>query len=304
MAAFLVRRLVHTGFVLFGVTLLVFFLIRLGGDAAALYLPSDASRAEIEAFRETHGWNRPIPIQYLDFVTRLLQGDFGESLRHGEPALGLVLERLPATIELTVVALAFAIIIALPVGVLSALYRNSLFDAVARTLALLGLCMPQFWLGIMLIIIFAVQLHVLPAFGRASLSNLILPGFTLGFSAAATIMRLLRSNVLEVISMDYVRTARAKGLSHQVVLVRHILKNAAIPAVTIVGLQLGHLLSGAIVTETIFAYPGIGLLTVQAIGNRDFPVVQAFVVVTAIIFAFSNLAVDALYTLLDPRIRY
>jgi peptide/nickel transport system permease protein len=304
MGVFLLRRLIHTLFVLLGVTLLVFVLIRLSGDPAALYLPDDATAAEIEAFREEMGWNRPIHIQYGAFLWRLLHGDFGRSLRHDEPALKLVLERLPATIELTSVSMAFAVAIAIPVGILSAIRRNSIFDAVARMFALLGLCMPNFWLGIMLIIVFAAELHILPAFGRGSAANLIMPGFTLGFSAAATIMRLLRSNVLEVLGMDYVRTARAKGLAERVVLIRHVLKNAAIPAVTIIGLQLGYLLSGAVVTETVFAYPGMGRLAVQAIANRDFAVVQAFVAVAAVVFAVANLAVDMFYMLLDPRIRY
>jgi ABC-type dipeptide/oligopeptide/nickel transport system permease component len=304
MVAFLIRRLFHTVFVMLAVCLVVFVLIRLSGDPASLYLPEDATPAEIEAFREKMGWNRPIHIQYVDFMERVLHGDFGTSLRHNEPALELVLERLPATLELTVVALTFALAIAVPVGVLSAIRQDSVFDAVARIVALLGLCLPNFWFGLMLIIVFAVELDVLPAFGRQSLANLILPGLTLGFSAAATIMRLVRSNVLEVLRMDYVRTARAKGLVERLVLVRHVLKNAAIPTVTIIGLRLGYLLSGAVVTETVFAYPGMGRLAVQAIANRDFAVVQAFVIVAALVFAVANLLVDVLYTFLDPRIRY
>lgn len=304
MGDFLIRRLIHTLFVLFGVTLLVFVLIRLSGDPAVLYLPEDATAADIEAFREEMGWNRPIHVQYGAFLWRLMHGDFGTSLRHGEPALKLVLERVPATLELTATSLAFALAIAIPVGILSAIRRNSIFDAVARMLALIGLCIPNFWLGIMFIIIFAVELHVLPAFGRASAANLIMPGVTLGFSAAATTMRLLRSNVLEVLGLDYVRTARAKGLSDRIVVIRHVLKNAAIPTVTVIGLQLGRLLSGSVITETVFAWPGMGRLAVQAIANRDFAVVQAFVGVAAVIFALTNLAVDLFYTFLDPRIRY
>lgn len=303
MGAFLIRRLVYTVFVLLGVTLLVFVLIRLSGDPAALYLQEGATPAQIQEFRHRMGWDQPIYVQYIAFLWSMLQGDFGMSLRHQEPALGLVLERLPATIELTAVSLAFALAIGLPFGVLSALRRNSALDALARLFALLGLCIPSFWLGIILIIIFAVQLHVLPAFGRGNAANLVLPGTTLGLSSAATIMRLLRSNLLETLGMEYIRTARAKGLNELTVLVRHALKNAAIPTVTVIGLQLGYLLSGAVVTETVFAYPGIGRLAVQAIENRDFPVVQAFVAVTAVIFAVGNIVVDTLYTLLDPRIR-
>lgn len=304
MGSFLIRRLVHSIFVLFGVTLVVFVLIRASGDPAALYLPEDSTPAEVEAFREQMGWNRPIYVQYASFVWRLLHGDFGTSLRHYEPALNLVLERLPATIELAAVSLAFALAIALPVGVLSAIHRNSILDAMARIFALLGLCTPNFWLGTMLIIIFAVQLEVLPAFGRGNVLNLILPGFTLGFTAAATIMRLLRSSILEVLGMDYVRTARAKGLNERTVLLRHVLRNAAIPTITVVGLQAGYLLGGAVVTETVFAYPGMGRLAVQAILGRDFAVVQTFVIIVALIFITVNLVVDALYTVVDPRIRY
>lgn len=304
MGAFLVRRLLHTVFVLFGVTLLVFVLIRASGDPASLYMPEDSTPAEVEAFREEMGWDRPVYVQYLSFLSRLLHGDFGLSLRHHAPALGLVLERAPATLELSFVSLAFAVVIAVPIGVLSAIRRNSLLDALARVFALLGQSLPTFWLGIILIIFFAVDLHVLPAFGRGSALNLILPGFTLGFPAAATIMRLLRSSVLEVMGMDYVRTARAKGLKEPVVLVRHILRNAAVPTLTVVGLQAGYLLSGSVVTETVFAYPGMGRLAVQAIVGRDFAVVQTFVIVTSLIFATVNLAVDLLYTVVDPRIRY
>jgi len=304
MLTFLIRRLIYTIFVLFGVTLLVFVLIHLGGDPAALYLPEDATLAEIEIFRTQMKWDRPILVQYGYFLANVLHGDFGTSLRYGEPALKLVLDRLPATIELASVAFAFALLIGIPVGILSAVRRNSFFDGLARILALVGLCVPNFWFGLMLIIIFAVNLKVLPAFGRDSAANLILPGITLGFSAAATIMRLLRSNLLEVLGMDYVRTARAKGLTERAALRVHVLKNAAIPTITIVALQLGYLLSGAVVTETVFAYPGMGRLAVQAIANRDFAVIQAFVMVAALIFALANLAVDVLYTLLDPRIRY
>jgi peptide/nickel transport system permease protein len=304
MGAFIARRLFHTLFVLLGVTLLIFVLTRLSGDPTALYLGDDATEAEIEAFRERMGWNRPILVQYAAFLWHVTQGDFGTSLRHREPALQLVLERMPATLELTVVSLAFSLALAVPVGVFSAVWRNSIFDSVARSLALCGLCIPNFWFGIVLIIVFAVELGVLPAFGRESAANLILPGITLGFSSAATTMRLLRSNVLEVLGLDYVRTARAKGLGEWVVLTRHVLKNAAIPTVTVMALQLGHLLSGAVITETVFAWPGMGRLAVQAIANRDFTVVQAFVGVSAIMFTLANLAADLTYTLLDPRIRH
>lgn len=304
MVTYLLRRLVHTVLVVFGVIALVFVLIRLSGDPATLYMPDDATPAEIEAYREAMGWNEPIYVQFGTYMWRLLHGDFGTSLRHNEPALDLILERVPATLELTGVALVLALLISTPVGVLSAVRRNSLLDAVARAFALAGVCLPIFWLGIMLIMLFAVELKWLPAFGRGGLKNLILPGATLGLSLVATNMRLLRSSILEVMGADYVRTARAKGLREAVVVTRHVLKNAAIPVVTVIGLELGALLSGSIVTETVFAYPGMGRLAVQAIGLRDFPVIQAFVAVSAVIYGIANLVVDTLYTLLDPRIRF
>ena len=304
MMVYLIQRLLQTVVILLGVTLLVFVLIRLSGDPAALYLPEGATDAQISALRERLGLDQPLHVQFATFLTSMVRGDFGTSLWHRRPAVDLILERLPATIELTLIALAFAVAIAIPIGVLSAVWRNSAFDAVARIVALLGLSIPNFWLGIMLILVFSVELQVLPAFGRGSASHLILPGIALGSAAAGTIMRLVRSNVLETLHLDYVRTARAKGLPERVILVKHVLRNSAIPALTFTGLQLGYLLSGSIVTETVFAYPGVGRLAVQAINNRDFAVVQAFVAFAAVIFALTNLLVDMLYTLLDPRIRY
>jgi peptide/nickel transport system permease protein len=303
MGPYLLRRFVHTFLVVLGVITLVFVLIRLSGDPASLYMPEDATPAEIEAYRERMGWNKPIYEQFGIYIWRLLHADFGMSLRHNEPALGLILERVPATLELTGVAFFFALIVAIPVGVLSGVRRNSLLDSVARVFALVGQCMPNFWLGILLILFFAVKMHWLPAYGRGDVKNLILPGATLGLSMVATTMRLLRSSVLDVLGEDHVRTARAKGLREGSVVMHHVLKNAAIPVITVIGLELGALLSGSIITETVFAYPGMGRLAVQAIAMRDFPVVQAFVAVSAVIYAVANLAVDLLYTVVDPRIR-
>ena len=303
MGPYLLRRFVHTFLVVLGVITLVFVLIRLSGDPASLYMPEDATPAEIEAYRERMGWNKPIYEQFGIYIWRLLHADFGMSLRHNEPALGLILERVPATLELTGVAFFFALIVAIPVGVLSGVRRNSLLDSVARVFALVGQCMPNFWLGILLILFFAVKMHWLPAYGRGDVTNLILPGATLGLSMVATTMRLLRSSVLDVLGEDHVRTARAKGLREGSVVMHHVLKNAAIPVITVIGLELGALLSGSIITETVFAYPGMGRLAVQAIAMRDFPVVQAFVAVSAVIYALANLAVDLLYTVVDPRIR-
>ena len=304
MLSFLVSRLFQTVFVVLSVAVLVFVLIRLSGDPAALYLPEDASDKEIAAFRQEMGWDRPIPVQLLEFLQQLSRGDFGMSLRHREPAMKLVIERLPATLELTAVSILFALLLAIPAGVLSAVWRNSPFDGLARLVALIGLSIPNFWLGIMLILLFSVVFNLLPSFGRGGLEHLILPSIALGFSAAGTIMRLIRSSVLEILSLDYVRTARAKGLAGYMVIVKHVLRNSAIPALTLIGLQLGYFLSGSVVTETVFAYPGVGRLAIQAIANRDFAVVQAFVIVAALLFALANLIVDILYGVLDPRIRH
>ena len=279
MLSFLVSRLFQTVFVVLSVAVLVFVLIRLSGDPAALYLPEDASDKEIAAFRQEMGWDRPIPVQLLEFLQQLSRGDFGMSLRHREPAMKLVIERLPATLELTAVSILFALLLAIPAGVLSAVWRNSPFDGLARLVALIGLSIPNFWLGIMLILLFSVVFNLLPSFGRGGLEHLVLPSIALGFSAAGTIMRLIRSSVLEILSLDYVRTARAKGLAGYTVTVKHVLRNSAIPALTLIGLQLGYFLSGSVVTETVFAYPGVGRLAIQAIANRDFAVVQAFVIV-------------------------
>ena len=304
MLSFLVSRLFQTVFVVLSVAVLVFVLIRLSGDPAALYLPEDASDKEIAAFRQEMGWDRPIPVQLLEFLQQLSRGDFGMSLRHREPAMKLVIERLPATLELTAVSMLFALLLAIPAGVLSAVWRNSPFDGLARLIALVGLSIPNFWLGIMLILLFSVIFNLLPSFGRGGLEHLVLPSIALGFSAAGTIMRLIRSSVLEILSLDYVRTARAKGLAGYTVTVKHVLRNSAIPALTLIGLQLGYFLSGSVVTETVFAYPGVGRLAIQAIANRDFAVVQAFVIVAALLFALANLIVDILYGVLDPRIRH
>jgi peptide/nickel transport system permease protein len=302
--AYLIRRLGHTLFVLLGVSLLVFVLVRLGGDPTPLYLPEDASQAEVDRFRRELGFDKPVVIQYADFLRRSLQGNFGESIRHGEPAMRLIRDRLFATFQLTLAGMSIALLIALPVGVVAALVKDSPLDFTSRGIAMFGQCLPSFWLGIMLITTFSVHLRLLPAFGRGSAAHLILPAVTLGLPAAAIIMRLLRSSVLDVLGMDFVRTAYAKGLARRRVIVAHILRNAALPALTIIGLQLGHLLSGAIITETVFAYPGIGRLVVQAIANRDFPVVQAFIVISALIVVTVNLLVDLGYAVLDPRIRY
>ncbi len=303
MNTYVLRRLAQSLIVLLGISIVVFIILHLTGDPTLLMLPPDASAEEIARFRRAMGFDDPLPVQYWRFLRGVLQGDFGNSLRHDEPALGLVWDRMPATLELTTVALGIALLLAIPAGIVSAVFRNTVLDYVSTVVALIGQAMPTFWLGIMLILIFSVSLRLLPSSGRGDFTNLILPAVTLGLFTTARIMRLTRSGMLEVLGQDYVRTARAKGVGERGVVWKHALKNAGIPVVTIVGLELGTLLGGAVITETIFAWPGVGRLSVQAIYNRDYPLVQAAVFVLASIFVLVNLVVDLMYTYLDPRIR-
>ncbi|MGH6689909.1 MAG: nickel ABC transporter permease [Gammaproteobacteria bacterium] len=303
MSVYLLRRLAQSVLVLLGVSFVVFFILYLTGDPALLLLPPDATAEDIRKFREDMGFNDPFIVQYGRFLGGAFRGDFGQSVRHGEPAFPLVLERLPATFQLSGAALLVALVLAIPAGVLSAVRRNTIMDYVATVVALLGQSMPTFWLGIMLILVFSVQFNWLPSSGRGGLEHLVLPAVTLGLFTTARITRLTRSGMLEVLNQDYIRTARAKGVSGRPVVWKHAFKNAAIPIVTIVGIELGTLLGGSVITETIFAWPGVGRLSVQAIYNRDYPVVQAAVFLLASTFVLVNLIVDVLYTYLDPRIR-
>ena len=303
MNQYLLRRLWQSVLVLFGVSVVVFLILHLTGDPAALLLPPDASAEDIARFRKSMGFDDPVAVQYARFLKGALRGDFGESLRHGEPAMGLVIERMPATFELAGAGLLLALCLAIPAGIISAVRRNTPVDYVSTVVALLGQAMPTFWLGIMLILVFSVWLNWLPSSGRGDLQHLILPAVTLGLFTTARITRLTRSGMLEVLGQDYIRTARAKGVSEPPVVWKHALKNASIPIVTIVGIELGTLLGGSVITETIFAWPGVGRLSVQAIFNRDYPVVQAAVFLLASTFVIVNLLVDMVYTYLDPRIR-
>jgi len=322
MTRYLFRRFWQSLLVLFGISLIVFVLLHLSGDPAILLMPPDATKEDIDNFRKLMGFNDPLflrwpPWEYLNppwrpvtetqygrFMGGLVRGDFGLSFRHQQPALGLVLERMPATVQLTLAAMLIAVCAAIPVGILSAVRRNSGVDHAGMVLALLGQSMPVYWLGIMLILLFAVRLNLLPAFGSGSLRHLILPAITLGAFSMARIARLTRSGMLEVLGQEYVRTARAKGLAERRIILKHALKNAAIPVITVIGLDLGTLLGGAVITETIFAWPGVGRLAVQAIANRDYPVVQSAVFVLASIFVLINFLVDILYTYVDPRVAY
>lgn len=303
MKAYIIKRLFHSIFVLIGISIVVFIILHLTGDPAALLMPMDATPEQVAQFRQEMGFNDPLIVQYWRFFKGTLRGDFGQSFRHNQPALSLVLERMPATIQLTLAALAIALIIAVPVGIISAIKRNSLLDHIGMTGALLGQSTPVFWLGVMLILIFSVILQWFPSSGRGGVENLVLPAITLGMYSMARTARMMRSSMLEVLGQEYMKTAKAKGLSPHMVILKHALKNASIPVVTIVGMELGTLLGGAVITETIFAWPGVGRLAVQAIYNRDYPVVQAAVFVLASIFVLVNLVVDIIYTYLDPRVK-
>jgi peptide/nickel transport system permease protein len=303
MVGYVFRKVFHTAFVAFGVVTLVFAALRLSGDPAATMLPGDASVDELGALRRQLGLDRPLWLQYLQFLVGAVTGDFGTSFRHQQPALPLVLERLPATLELAGAALLLAVVVALPLGILAAIHRGRVLDVAAMAFAVVGQATPYFWMGIMLILVVSVELAWLPTSGRGGLERLILPAITLGTHFAASLARLTRTSMLEVFGQQFVTTARAKGLSEWSVVLGHTLKNAAVPVITLIGLQFGTLLGGAVVTETIFAWPGVGRLAVQSVFVRDYPVVQAGVFVLALTFVAINLLVDLLYGVLDPRIR-
>ncbi|MCP8941054.1 ABC transporter permease [Alsobacter sp. SYSU M60028] len=304
MASYLLRRLVLTLPVLAGIVVITFLLTRLSGDPTDLMLPPNATDEAREAFRSVNGLDRPLWEQFVVFAGRALMGDFGASLRFQQPAMGLVVERLPATIELAFATMALALVVGIPAGVVSAYHRGSATDTSIRTVMLLGQAVPSFFLGVLGIIVFAVWLRWLPTGGRGSLAQLVLPATTLAFNLVALIARVTRSCMLDVLKQDYVRTARAKGVWEARVVWLHALRNAFIPVLTVIGLQFGLLLGGVVVTETIFSWPGVGRLAIQAIYARDFPVVQAVVFVFAVAFVLVNLVVDLLYAALDPRISY
>ncbi|MEH7125337.1 ABC transporter permease [Bacillus sp. JJ1532] len=325
MATFIIKRFLQFIPVLLGISILVFFLLHLiPGDPALTLLGQDATPEDLERLRNVMGLNEPLYIQLMVFLKNLFQGNLGISIFQDTPVITLIFKHLPATIELALIAMVIALIIAIPLGILSAAKQFSWLDYVSMFFAQLGVSMPVFWLGLLLIIGFSVNLNILPSFGRGeplyeaightiqsgnlyyvvdSLKHLILPAFTLGVMSAALITRMVRSAMLEVLKEDYIRTAEAKGVRGFIVIMKHAFRNALIPVVTIVGLQFGNLLGGAIVTETVFAWPGIGRLVITAISQRDFPVVQGCVLMIALIFALINLIVDILYAVINPKIQ-
>jgi peptide/nickel transport system permease protein len=303
MQAEIIQRLIQMVITLFIVSLVVFFLVRLKGDPVSVMAPPTFNEEQIAQLRRAWGFDRPLWEQYLVFIRKAVTGDFGISLQQRIPAMELVLQRLWWTYLLAGVSALIGLAIALPLGILSALHRNSWIDFVSTTLATVGAAMPSFWLGLMLILVFSVTLRVLPAYGIEEPAGLIMPAITLGVGMAARLSRLTRSSMLETLGQDYIRTAYSKGLDRRIVVLRHALRNALIPVVTAFGLQLGWLLGGAVVVEAVFAWPGLGRLMLDALNVRDITVVQAGLFWFALSFILINLVIDLLYTFIDPRIR-
>lgn len=304
MQRYILLRLVQLVITLFVVSLVVFFLVRLGGDPMTVMAPDTFSVEQREALRRAWGFDKPLSEQYWTFLRKAVRGDFGNSVAYGVPAIHLVKERLLMTYLLAGSAALIAVVIALPLGVLSAVFRNSVIDLIATGLAILGRAMPGFWVGLMLIMLFSVKLRILPAFGAEGPKSIIMPAVALGVGMAANLSRLTRSSMLDTLNQDYIRTARSKGLVEHWVVIRHALRNALIPVLTAFGLNLGWLLGGAVVIESVFSWPGLGRLMIDSISIRDITIVQASLLFFATSFVLINLVVDILYTVLDPRIRY
>jgi peptide/nickel transport system permease protein len=304
MQRYIISRAFQSLFLLLGVLIIIFFMVRLTGDPATLMVARDAPEAAREAFREAMGFNRPLIVQFFDYFIGILRGDFGDSLNFDQPALELILERLPATFQLATVALLLAIIVAIPIGIIGGSNPGSAIDSVGRTLGLLGQTIPNFWLALILILIFAVNLGWFPSFGRDTSASVILPAIALGFASMGQLVRLTRSAVLEIRNEDYIRTARSKGISKLKIGARHVFRNASLALISVVTIQYSYLLGGSIYIETIFSWPGLGNLLRQAVEGRDFPLVQAIAFFISFFVIAITLLTDVIYALIDPRIRY
>ncbi len=299
----ILQRIVRAVLTLWLVVSVVFFILHFSGDPVALLLSDTATPAQIEALRAQLGLDQPLPVQYAKYLGSLVRGDFGNSLRQRQPAMHLVLARFPATLQLAAAAFLLAAVVGLGMGILAAVYRGRVWDRVAMVFTSIIQSGPPFFIGILLILIFSVRLGWLPSSGRGSFKQLILPAITLSGFTMASLTRLSRSALLDVFRNDYIRTARAKGLRESSILTRHALRNAALPLITVAGLELGGLLTGAVITETVFAWPGIGRLAVNSVSTRDYPVVQAAVLFIAAIFVLINFLIDCSYAMIDPRVR-
>lgn len=304
MSRYIVRRLFHGVLVLFVVSFLSFGLLHLGGDPVSLMAPDYFSETDIVELRQKMGLDQPFLAQYGTFVMNLAQGDLGTSFMQRRPALPIVLERLPATILLAVISLALTVVLAIPLGIVGAVRRGSVWDRLSLVFAMSGKAIPNFWFGVLLILIFSIWLGWLPSFGFGGWQHIIMPSVTLALANIAIITRIVRSSMIEALDQDYVKTARAKGLAERKVIFGHAFRNSSLPTVTVIGLEFGGLLGGSVITETVFAYPGIGYLAIQAIRAKDFPIVLAVVMVIAIMTLAITLLVDILYAVLDPRVAY
>ena len=305
MRTYVLRRVAQSALTLLGVSVLVFVILRvLPGDPARMLLPDGAPESAVAELNRQLGLHEPLIVQYGLFLRSVAHGDFGQSFQYRAPALRVVLERLPATIQLTLAAMLITIAAGVSLGIFTAVRRGTRYDVAGTIVAVLGQSLPNFWLGIMLILLFGVALRWLPTSGFSGWTSLVLPAVTLAAFPMALVARLTRSSMLEILHRDYIRTGRAKGLAEGNVVFRHALRNAAIPVLTVIGLQIGALLGGAVITESVFAWPGMGKLIVDAIFFRDFPVVQTVLILSATVFVVINLLVDLLYTVIDPRIRY
>lgn len=303
MAAFVARRLWQGAISILGASLIIFLIARLSGDPILMLLPNDATPAMIADARREHGLDQPLWAQYGIWLAKAAIGDFGNSYRWQMPALRLILDRLPATIQLAICGLGFSVALAVPIGVLSAVHRGGWIDRLGRVFAMLGQAMPAFWVGLLLILVFAIGLNWLPAFGHGTVAHLVLPAIALGWYPVAAQTRIVRSAMLDVLDSDHVRLSRALGTPERLIVWKYALRNAAVPLLTMLGVYFAAMLGGAFVVETIFAWPGVGRTVVEAVFSRDFPVVQAGVLFTSILFVLSNLLVDLSYGLVDPRIR-
>jgi len=304
MQRYFLSKIGQSVLIFFGVLVLVFVMVRLTGDPAALMMPRNASPEQVEAFRETMGYNRPIIVQFWDFLKGALVGDFGDSLHFKTPAAALVLERIPATLQLAAIAMLMAIMVGIPMGLVGGFNPGSFIDTLGRGLAIIGQSIPNFWLAMILILYFSVQLRWFPSFGRDSWKSVILPAFVLGLATMGQLVRLTRSSVLEIRGEDFIRTANAKGLQPRTIYLKHVLRNVSIPLVSVIAVQFGYLLSGSIYIEFIFSWPGIGQLLEQSIGWRDFVLVQAIAIFVSVAVLVLNLLSDVAFVIIDPRIRY
>jgi peptide/nickel transport system permease protein len=301
---FVIQRLGHLVWVLLAVSILVFLLIHLSGDPVRLLTPLDAKPEDVERIRRLYGLDQPLAVQYVAFLRSAARGDLGESFRYQQPAFALVMRRLPATALLAAVTIGLTVVVGIPLGVYVGARAGGLVDWLVSLVTFVFISLPSFWLGVLMILLFADRLRLLPASGFDGWASLVLPALTLAVYTTGLIVRLVRSDIVEVLRADFIRTARAKGAAERLVLARHALRNALISTVTVLGLQLGNLLGGSVVVETVFAWPGVGWLMLQGIQTRDLPVVRAVVLVVGTLFVLINLVVDLLYLYLDPRIRY